>query len=170
MPRPPVPGSDPHWVRPRWAEEVSGRGSSSQSQRFPFPAWDQSEPAPSLAGALCLFPDFLTAHILLLAPWASLPTTPSPHPAGSGGEGADLPAQMVTPGQLLAPPAGGSLARPEIPIKPDPVAAGGPQGPMGAGVSLFFECPPKLEKAVLSQLCPLPSLSEKKTHFFSNYE
>ena len=37
---------------------------------------------------------------------------------------------------------------------------------MGAGVSLFFECPPKLEKAVLSQLCPLPSLSEKKKLIF----
>ena len=75
---------------------------------------------------------------------------------------------MVTPGRLLVPQAGGSLARPEIPIQPDPAASGGPHGPVGAGVSLFFEPPsPKLEEAVLSQLYPLSSFSGiKKTHFF----
>ena len=74
---------------------------------------------------------------------------------------------MVTPGRLLAPQADGSLARPEIPIQPDPAASGGPHGPVGAGVSLFFEPPsPKLEEAVLSQLCPLPSLRELKSLIF----
>ena len=45
---------------------------------------------------------------------------------------------MVALGPLVAPHAGGSLARPE----PHSAAAGDPQGPVGTGVPLFLQPPP----------------------------
>lgn len=56
LPRPLVLVYDSHCVRPRWAEEVSGSGLSSQSRCFPFPAREQSEPTPTSREHVVYFP------------------------------------------------------------------------------------------------------------------
>lgn len=89
-------------------------GPSPQGQPFPLPPQDQSE--PSLRRKACLFPRFpddlhshpcslflIAQQLLCLAP------------AVLEGRDADLPAQMVALGLLLALHAGGSPAKPELP-------------------------------------------------------
>lgn len=77
---------------------------------------------------------------------------------------------MVALGPLVAPHAGGSLARPELPVKPHPVAAGSPRDPVGAGVPLLFQSLPtrtvsKPEDSAPNQVGLLSTLLRKKNSF-----
>lgn len=84
---------------------------SSQSQSFPFPSQDQSKP-PLPRNTLFISCDLFShpSSLFLLSQQLLHPS-----PAVLEGKDTNLPAPITALRPLLAPHAGGSLARPELP-------------------------------------------------------